>query len=135
MNTFEQFPTTALLRDKEGLTEHGRYLLNLLTAPDIKILEMYVDGCDIHAIEFEIARKPVFVVHFEDKGQDCLGWVVDGESGVICQAFPFQNSIWAGLVVDLESLETGLCPIVNIDGDMRELDFVIQETITENIPT
>lgn len=38
-------------------------------------------------------------VHFEDKGQDILWWVID-EGGVIVDAGPYQKEIWVNCVTE-----------------------------------
>jgi len=51
-------------------------------------------------------------LEFEDKGQDFLWWDVDGETGLVIGAGPFQAWLWAdgSHVVDLDSLVVGNLP-------------------------
>lgn len=64
-------------------------------------------------------------IHFEDKGQDFLWWIIDPEGKVI-DCGPFQKSFWVGSAVFLPDLEVGE-PItyMNRFGDDRILNYAV----------
>ena len=45
-------------------------------------------------------------IHFEDHGQDFLSWDID-ENGTIIKSGPFQDWVWKGKVVKMETLKVG----------------------------
>lgn len=54
-------------------------------------------------------------VHFEDKHQDFLFWVID-EDGVVVDSQPFQYDIWKGIKM-VGDVEVGKRPVCRRGGD------------------
>lgn len=74
-------------------------------------------------VDFEkwLKAKTAYIIHFEDKGQDCLNWHID-KGGEVLHA-NLQASVWNGQIVDLEELK----PKKNIgvmDSDNQRTKFL-----------
>ena len=50
----------------------------------------------------------VFIIEFEDHGQDFLIWKVQVDTAMVVECTPFQGSVWCGNhVIDVEDLAPG----------------------------
>lgn len=50
-------------------------------------------------------KKGRYAIHFKDKGQDCMSWIIDSGGEVLHSEL--QSFVWNGMVVDLSKLKVG----------------------------